>query len=229
LAAIVANGHAGLRGLARATPDIESGRAAFERIVDDGHRAAQVIASVRTIFGKDHGEKTTLDLNELIRKVLTVVHAEMESQRISWRIELSDRFSQVLGDRVPLQQVVLNLIMNAIEAMAVVTDRPRLLSVVSESHDTQHLLIKVQDSGMGIDANDADRIFDAFFTTKPNGMGLGLAICRSIVEAHDGRLWGRNAARVDLQRGPPKGRRSGRPVNARPDVRSDRRPSCRRG
>jgi PAS domain S-box-containing protein len=189
LAAIVANGNAGLRWLARATPDLEEARAAFKRIVDDGNRASQVIASVRAMFGKDRGEKTKLDLNELIRKVLAVMHAEIESQRISQQIDLSDGLSHVVGDRVPLQQVLLNLIMNAIEAMAVVADRPRLLSVTSEMHETQHVLIKVGDSGTGIDPNDMGRIFDAFFTTKPNGMGLGLPLCRSIVEAHGGRLW----------------------------------------
>jgi C4-dicarboxylate-specific signal transduction histidine kinase len=189
LAAIVANGNAGLRWLARATPDLEEARAAFKRIVDDGNRASQVIASVRAMFGKDRGEKTRLDLNELIRKVLAVMHAEMEGQRISLHIDLSEGLSQVVGDRVSLQQVLLNLIMNAIEAMVFVADRPRLLSVTSEMHERQHVLIKVEDSGTGIDANDMGRIFDAYFTTKPDGMGLGLPLCRSIVEAHGGRLW----------------------------------------
>jgi len=189
LAAIVTNGNAGLRWLGRAAPDLDEARAAFKSIVDDGHRASQVITSVRAMFGKGREEKTRLDLNELIRKVLTIVHGEMESQRISQQVELSDGLCEVVGDRVPLQQVLLNLIMNAIEAMAVITDRPRLLSVTSEIHDPQNILIKVQDSGSGIDADDTDRVFDAFFTTKPNGMGLGLAICRSIVEAHGGRLW----------------------------------------
>jgi len=189
LAAIVTNGNAGLRWLARSTPDLEEARAVFKRIVDDGNRASQVIASVRAMFGKDRGEKTRLDLNELVRGVLAVMHAEMESQQISQQIDLSDGVSQVMGDRVSLQQVFLNLIMNAIEAMAVVTDRPRLLSVTSEMHERQHVLIKVEDTGTGIDANDMGRIFDAYFTTKPDGMGLGLPLCRSIVEAHGGRLW----------------------------------------
>jgi C4-dicarboxylate-specific signal transduction histidine kinase len=181
----------------------------------------QVIASVRTMFGKDHGEKTTLDLNELIRKVLTVVHAEMESQRISRQIKLSSRHSQVVGGRVPLQQVFLNLIMNAIGAMAVVTDRPRLLSVICECHDTQHLLIKVQDSGTGIDANDAGRIFDAFFTTKPNGMGLGrtTGACGRRPQCHTGRssTW--------CSQGPTP--RTDRECASRPAI--GQRPSCRRG
>jgi C4-dicarboxylate-specific signal transduction histidine kinase len=219
LAAIVANGNAGLRWLARDTPDIEEARAAFKRIVDDGNRASQVIASVRAMFGKNGGEKTEIDLNELICKVLAVMHAEMESQRISQQIELSAGLSQVVGDRVPLQQVLLNLIMNAIEAMAAVTDRPRLLSVTSEIYETQHILIKVQDSGTGIDSADMDRIFDAFFTTKPTGMGLGLALCRSIVEAHGGRLWASAAVphgsifNVVLPRADVAGRRLTEPKN----------------
>jgi PAS domain S-box-containing protein len=189
LSAIVLNGNAALRFLSRPEPDLEAVRAALIPIVEDGHRAGQVIASVRAMFGKDAGDRTELDLNGLLRQVLAIAHGELESHLVSLQIDLADRLPQILGDRVPLQQVFLNLIMNAVEAMATVSNRPRVLSASSESDGTQHVLIKLQDSGAGIDPNDMGRIFEAFFTTKSNGMGMGLAICRSIVEAHGGRLW----------------------------------------
>jgi PAS domain S-box-containing protein len=189
LSAIVLNANAALRFLSRPEPDLGGAREGLLNIVDDGHRASQVIASIRAMFGKDGGERTQLDLNELVRQVVTIAHGELESHQASLQINLSDRPVHVLADRVPLQQVFLNLLVNAIEAMAAVPDRPRLISVSSELHDTDHVLIKMQDTGAGIDPNDMGRIYDAFFTTKPNGMGMGLAICRSIVEAHGGRLW----------------------------------------
>jgi signal transduction histidine kinase len=154
-----------------------------------GVEASQVIASIRAMFGKDGGERTELDLNELVRQVVAIAHGELESHQASLQMNLSDRPLPVLADRVPLQQVFLNLLVNAIEAMAAVLDRPRVLSVSSELHGTDHVFVKMKDTGAGIDPDDMGRIFDAFFTTKPNGMGMGLAICRSIVEAHGGRLW----------------------------------------
>jgi PAS domain S-box-containing protein len=189
LAAIVLNGNAALRFLSRPEPDLERTREGLQNIVEDGHRASQVIASIRAMFGKDGGERTELDLNELVRQVVAIAHGELESHQASLQINLSDPPLRVLADRVPLQQVFLNLLVNAIEAMAAVPDRPRMLSVSSELHGTDHVLIKMKDTGAGIDPDDMGRIFDAFFTTKPNGMGMGLAICRSIVEAHGGRLW----------------------------------------
>jgi PAS domain S-box-containing protein len=189
LSAIVLNGNAALRFLSRPKPDLKAVRAALMPIVADGHRASQVIASVRAMFGKEGGERTELDLNELLRQVFTIAHGELESHLISLQIDMADRLPQVLGDRVPLQQVFLNLIMNAVEAMAAVSNRPRVLSASSEIDEAHRVLIKLKDSGAGIDPDDMGRIFDAFFTTKSHGMGLGLAICRSIVEAHGGRLW----------------------------------------
>jgi PAS domain S-box-containing protein len=188
LSAIVLNGNAALRFLSRPEPDLQGVRAGLTNIVDDGHRAGQVIASIRAMFGKDGGERTELDLNNLVRQVLTIAHGELETHLVSLQTDLFHRLPQVLGDRVLLQQVFLNLIMNAIETMAAVSSRPRVLSVSSEIHGAHHVLLKLKDSGAGIDPNDMGRIFDAFFTTKSNGMGLGLAICRSIVEAHGGRL-----------------------------------------
>jgi signal transduction histidine kinase len=170
-------------------------RAALQHIIEDGHRAGQVIASVRALFGKERvAERTEFDLNDLLGHVLASAHGEMENHLISLQRDLHDGLPRVLGDRVLLQQAFLNLITNAIEAMAAVSNRPRALSVTSGTHGAEQVLVKVTDSGTGIDPGDTDRIFDAFFTTKPNGMGMGLAISRSIVESHDGRLWASAAA-----------------------------------
>jgi PAS domain S-box-containing protein len=189
LGAIGLNGSAALRYLSRAEPDLEEVRAGLTRIVEDAHRASQVIASVRAMFGKGSGEKIELALDDVVRQVLTMAHGELEGHQVSLQIDFLDNLPRVLGDRVPLQQVFINLIMNAIEAMAMVADRPRVLSASSEINGAHHVLIKLKDSGAGIDSDYMSRIFDTFFTTKSNGMGMGLAICRSIVEAHGGRLW----------------------------------------
>jgi PAS domain S-box-containing protein len=190
LSAIVLNGNAAMRFLARPEPDLEEVRAALQHVVADGHRAGQVIATVRASFGKERvAERTEFDLNDLLRHILASVQGELENHLIPLQIDLHDGLPRVLGDRVLLQQVFLNLITNAIEAMAAVANRPRTLAVASEAHAADQVLVTVTDSGAGIDPRDNDRIFDAFFTTKPNGMGMGLCVSRSIVEAHDGSVW----------------------------------------
>jgi PAS domain S-box-containing protein len=190
LSAIVLNGNAAMRFLSRPEPDLEAVQTGLKHIVDDGHRAGQVIASVRALFGKERvTERTEFDLNDLLGRVLASAQSEIENHLISLQIDLSNGLPRVLGDRVLLQQVFLNLTMNAIEAMAAVSNRPRALSVSSETDGGHQVLVRLTDSGTGIDPSDMDRIFDAFFTTKPNGMGMGLSISRSIVEAHGGRLW----------------------------------------
>jgi signal transduction histidine kinase len=189
LSAIMMNANAALRFMSRAPPDMDEARAALHRLVEDGGRASQVIRSIRAMFGAEPGERTELDLAELVRQVVAVAETEMERQRVSARLDLRDALPRVIGDRVPLQQVFLNLIMNAIEAMSPVTDRARVLSVHSDVHDAQDVLIRIEDNGTGIDPDSSARIFDAFFTTKSSGMGMGLAICKSIVESHGGRLW----------------------------------------
>jgi PAS domain S-box-containing protein len=190
LSAIVLNGNAAMRFLSRPQPDVEEVRGALKQIVDDGHRAGQVIAGVRALFGKDRvTERTEFDLNELLGHVLASARGELENHLISLQSDLHDGIPRVLGDRVLLQQVFLNLITNAVEAIAAVSNRLRALAVSSEAHGAHHVLVKLQDSGAGIDPDDMDRIFDAFYTTKPNGMGMGLSISRSIVETHGGRLW----------------------------------------
>ena len=188
LAAIVTNGNAGLRWLANATPDFDEVRAALQRVVSDGHRASQLIGTIRSMFKKDGQKKAPVDVNQLIQEVLGLMQGELQNQQVSLQTELEVQPIQVLGDRVQLQQVILNLITNAIDAMGSVTDRPRLLRVRSETNESDAVVVTVEDSGAGIDPKSTDRIFDTFYTTKSHGMGIGLAICRSIIEAHGGGI-----------------------------------------
>jgi signal transduction histidine kinase len=188
LAAIVTNGNAAMRWLGQATPDLEEARAAMKRVVSDGHRASEVIGSIRAMFRHDGPEMAPLDANEIVREIVTILHAELQSQRVSLQTELAEGLPRVLGDRIQLQQVILNLVTNAVDAMAAVTDRARVLRVSSALHESDGVTLMVEDSGAGIDPKSIDRIFDPFFTTKSRGMGMGLSICRTIVEAHNGRL-----------------------------------------
>ena len=188
LSAIVANGNAGLRWLASATPDLDEARAALKRIVNDGRRASEVIGGIRSMFKKDGHAAAPQDVNELVREVLALVRGEVENQRVSIRTELFSELPQVPVNRVQLQQVIVNLIMNAVDAMRTVLNRARILRVKTEIHELKYLLLTVEDTGAGIDPNNIDRIFDPFFTTKSHGMGMGLSICRSIIEIHGGRL-----------------------------------------
>ena len=187
LAAIVSNGSAGLRWLNRPEPNLEEARSAFGRVVNEGHRAAQIITSIRAMFKKDSGTRSPVAINELVCDVVSTSLGELKSHRVSLTLQLLDDLTPVQADRVQLQQVLLNLLTNAIDSMASVTDRPHMLCVRSE-HLEDWVLVSVQDSGTGIAPEHVERMFDAFFTTKPNGIGLGLPICRSIVESHGGRL-----------------------------------------
>jgi len=194
LAAIIANGEACLRWLDRPTPDLGEARGNVERIIKDGTRAGEVIRRVRALSHKTDVDKVPLDINSVVNDVIALVQRELFRHRVPLRIELSAALPMVFGDRVKLQQVIINLVMNAIEAMHLVADRPRALVVGSHRHDGDHVLVTVKDSGVGISPENADRLFAAFFTTKSGGMGIGLSICRTIVEAHGGRLWAsRNA------------------------------------
>jgi len=188
LAAVVANAEACLRWLDRETPDLEEARQSVRWIMDDGNRASEVIRRVRALAKKTSIERVALDLNEVIREVTALVQGELISHAVSLRMELALTPSTILGDRVQLQQVIINLVMNGIEAMQSVTERPRELVIRSRQDETGQVLVSVTDCGVGIAADDADRLFHAFFTTKSSGMGMGLSICRSIVEAHGGRL-----------------------------------------
>jgi len=187
LAAIVANGNAGLRWLDRQGPNLKEARSAFERVVKDGHRAAQIVTSIRAMFKKDTGAKSPVAMNELVCDVVSTSLGELKSRQVSLSLQLLDNLPPVQADPVQLQQVLLNLLTNAIDSMASVADRPHTLTVRSENLENC-ILISVQDSGTGIPPEHAERLFDAFFTTKSNGIGLGLSICRSIVESHGGRV-----------------------------------------
>jgi C4-dicarboxylate-specific signal transduction histidine kinase len=190
LAAVAANGNAGLRWLARTEPDLDEVRQALERVVENSHRAGDIVVGIRAMFRKDDQKKESFNVNDLVRDVLALVRGELERHKIVLRSELSEDLPKIAGERVPLQQVLLNLIMNAVEAMVAVTDRARVLRVSSNTIEEAYgVAVTVEDSGMGIAGKDKDRIFAAFFTTKPEGMGMGLSICQSIVEGHGGRLW----------------------------------------
>ena len=188
LAAIAANGNAGLRWLTRRTPDVAEARAAFQHIVDDSRRASEVISGIRSIFKKDGQGKAPHDINELIREVLALVRGEVENHQVSVQMDLCEELPQVATNQVQLRQVFVNLIMNAVDAMSNVVNRPRILRLRSEIHDLNCLLITVEDFGIGIDPKIIDQIFNPFFTTKTDGMGMGLSICRTIAEGHGGRL-----------------------------------------
>jgi signal transduction histidine kinase len=188
LAAMITNANAGQLWLERSSPNLDEAKAAFKRIVSDGHRAGAVIGSIRAMFKKDARTKGPLDVNEVIWEALELMRGELQTYRVAVKAELTVGLPRVNGDRVQLQQVLLNLIANAIDAMAA-NDGPRVLSMKSKVHDSGGVMVSVEDNGMGVEPKDFDRIFDPRFTTKAHGMGMGLSICRSIIDAHDGQLW----------------------------------------
>jgi PAS domain S-box-containing protein len=189
LAAIVTNAQAGLRWLNRETPELDETRQMVESIIKNGKRAGDVIRGIRALAMKSGPDLTELDINGAIQEVLALTRSDVQRHGVVLHTDLSAEVRPVCGDRVQLQQVLLNLLTNAIEAMNAVTDRPKVLAITSEPVEQGGVLVAVDDTGTGLDPATADRIFDSFFTTKPNGMGMGLSICRSIIDAHGGRLW----------------------------------------
>jgi PAS domain S-box-containing protein len=188
LAAVVNAAAACRRWLDGGSPNLDEARCAVDWIINEGNRASEVIRRVRALANKTDIEKVPLDVNDVVREAIALAQRELISHRVSLRMELAPALPMILGDRVQLQQVIINLVMNGIEAMQSVMDRPRELVVGSHQNETHRVRVTVTDSGVGISAENADRLFNAFFTTKSGGMGMGLSICRSIIEAHGGRM-----------------------------------------
>jgi len=188
LAAVVANSHAGTRWLTREEPNLGEVRAALESIGENGHRANEVITSISAMFKKNPERRMPVDMNEVVNNVLNLSRGELRSRKITLHTKLAPDLPRVSADSVQLTEVLLNLVMNAVEAMSTTAEKLRVLAIASRL-EAEGVTITVEDSGAGIDAKSAEQIFEAFFTTKSTGMGMGLAICRSIIAAHDGRLW----------------------------------------
>jgi PAS domain S-box-containing protein len=192
LAAIVTNGQACLRILRSESPDLDDVRGAVDWIVKDGNRAGEVIRRVRGLMKKADAQQVPLDVNDMISEVAALLQGELAAQHVSLRQDLAPSMALAAADRIQLQQVIINLIMNGIEAMQTVADRPRALVIRSHQDEAGRVAVAVKDGGIGIPADTADRLFEAFFSTKPSGLGMGLSICRSIIEDHGGRLWARD-------------------------------------
>lgn len=189
LGGMVASAGACARWLAADPPAMAEARAALDNIVADGKRARDVIARIRALTKRQVPRKDRLDINHQVREVLALTDHELRKHDIVLRTELDGTLPPVVGDRVQLQQVLLNLIVNAVEAMHTVHDRSRELAIVSRQDGSNAVLVEVRDSGIGLDAQRTEQVFEAFYTTKPEGIGIGLSISRSIIEAHGGRLW----------------------------------------
>jgi signal transduction histidine kinase len=189
LAAIVANGQACARWLAADPPNLDEASAAVVRLVNDANRASDIIARIRAFLQRGSVQRVELRLEEIVSEVLAMVQGLMRSQSIAVQILVTPGVATVAADRIQLQQVVLNLVMNAVDAMRTITDRPRVLRLRVEPHGANEVFLGVEDTGIGVNPEDRDRIFEPFFTTKPTGVGMGLAMSRSIVESYGGRLW----------------------------------------
>jgi signal transduction histidine kinase len=189
LGAIMFNAEACVAWLDCDPPNLNEAHAALKRIFRDGTRAGEVIRRVRALAKNTDTKIAPLDLNDVLIEVLSFMHHELLSSRVAVRIEHAGALPVILADKIQLQQVILNLVMNGIEAMQSITDRPRELVIQSEQDDAQHVRVTVTDCGVGFPTDSADRLFNTLFTTKSSGMGMGLSICRSIIELHGGRIW----------------------------------------
>jgi PAS domain S-box-containing protein len=189
LASIITNGNACKRFLAVSPPDLDEVKDGVDEIVRDGRRASEVLSRIRAMLKNTAPERVQVDVNDAIMEVLTLTRHELQRHGVSVQTDLHSHLPTVLADRVQLQQVVLNLVMNGVDAMRAVTDHSRMLTIRSQLDDRGNIVVNVADSGVGLDPANREHIFDAFFTTKTEGMGMGLAISNSIIEAHHGRLW----------------------------------------
>jgi len=189
LSGIITNASTCLRMLAADPPNVEGACETARRTIRDGHRASEVVTRLRALFGKKNTTLEVVDLNDATREVIALLLSGLQKDRVILRAELTDDLPPVTGDRVQLQQVVLNLIMNASDSMRGVDDRPRQLVIRTERDGGDHVRLTVQDAGVGFDPQVEERLFEAFYTTKSGGMGIGLSVSRSIIESHRGRLW----------------------------------------
>jgi C4-dicarboxylate-specific signal transduction histidine kinase len=189
IAGVVTNADAALRWLGHRPPDLEKVQYSLDEIIKDGNRAGDVIGRIRALIKKLPPRKDCLEINEAILEVIALTHGEVVKNSVSLQTQLAAGLPLIQGDRVQLQQVILNLIINAVEAMNGVSEGSRELLIGTGKDGSSGVLVAVQDSGPGLNPESFDRLFDAFYTTKPGGMGMGLSICRSIVEAHGGRIW----------------------------------------
>jgi C4-dicarboxylate-specific signal transduction histidine kinase len=189
VAAAVNNASAALHWLGKEPPDLEQARQALNRVFANGHRASEVIGRIRALIKKAPPRKDDLEINKVILEVIALAHGEVVKNDVSVQTHLADGLPLIQGDRVQLQQVILNLIMNAVQAMSGVSEGSRELLIGTRKDASSGVLVAVQDSGSGLDPENSERVFNPFYTTKPSGMGMGLSICRSIVEAHAGRIW----------------------------------------
>jgi C4-dicarboxylate-specific signal transduction histidine kinase len=189
LAAVAANGDACVAWLSREPPDLVEARAAAERAAQGAARASEVIARIRSLITKTTPQKSTVQMNQMIEQTIALAAAQASTNNVTIELELSPDLPHVLGDSIQLQQVVVNLVMNGIDAIICTTDRPRTLVIRSKPQSGGQILVSVQDSGIGVSPDVMKRLFEPFFTTRSNGMGMGLSISRSIIEAHGGSLW----------------------------------------
>jgi signal transduction histidine kinase len=189
LGAVLINAEACQSWLDCDPPNVNEAHAALQRIVRDGTRAGEVIRRVRALAKKTDTKVALLNLNDVLSEALSFVQHELLSSRVALRVEHASALPVILADKVQLQQVILNLVMNGIEAMQPITDRPRELVIRSEQDDAQQVRVTVTDRGVGFSPDSAGQLFNTFFTTKSSGMGMGLSICRSIIELHGGRIW----------------------------------------
>jgi signal transduction histidine kinase len=175
--------------LAPPDPDVDRVRDSLDAIIKDGHLAAEVIQRIRQLATKGETKRASVEINSVIRDVMPLLRSELQLHHVVAQADLAEVIPPVLADRVQLQQVIINLVANAVEAMASIDDRPRLLVIRSRVTDDDEVVVTVRDAGVGIDPSAVDQLFSAFFSTKPGGMGMGLSISRSIIEAHGGRFW----------------------------------------
>jgi len=188
LSGIITNANTCLRMLAADPPNVDGARETARRTIRDGNRASDVITRLRALFSKKDSLTESVDLNEATREVIALSSTTLQKNKVILRLELADDLPFVTGDRVQLQQVILNLLANASDAMSTVDDRPRKLLIKTEQDEGDGVRLTVQDAGAGFDPQTADRLFDAFYSTKHDGMGIGLSVSRSIIESHSGRL-----------------------------------------